>query len=90
MSNFTASYHILKALTSLASKKYRPGQVARPMPIRRAPSRKTAEARPIFWAHKVCLVKKKNSFDSQISNQMDKTMKSYNELQILSRAPVYL
>ena len=84
MSNITASYHILKALTSLASKKYRPGQIARP------PSRKTAEARPIFWAHKVCLVKKKNSFDSQISNQIDKTMKSYNELQILSRAPVYL
>ena len=36
---------------------------------------KISEARPIFRACKFCLVKKINSFDLQISSQVDKRIK---------------
>ena len=53
----------------------RSGQITRPMPIGRARARKISEARLIVWACTICLVKRKNSFDVQISSQTDKTMK---------------
>ena len=52
--------------------KGRPGQIARSIPIGHARVRKTSEA---CRARTFCLVKKKNSFDLQISSQIDKTMK---------------
>ena len=55
-----------KSLTQFARTfKGRPGQIARSIPI-------TSEA---CRARTFCLVKKKNSFDLQISSQIDKTMK---------------
>ena len=54
---------------------WRPGQIARPMPIGCAQARKASMARPTFWAPTFCLAKKKNSFDLQISRQIDKIMK---------------
>ena len=53
----------------------RAGQIARPLPIGRARLCKTSEMRLIFRVRTVCFVKKKNSFDLQISNQIDKPMK---------------
>ena len=51
------------------------GQIARLMPIRSAPARKTSETRPIFRARIFCLLKKKKSLSLQIYNKIDKTMK---------------
>ena len=48
-----------------------PGQIARSMPIGRAQACKTSE----FFMRSFCLVKKKTSFDLQISSQIDKIMK---------------
>ena len=45
------------------------------MPIGHAQARKTSEARTIFRARTFYLVKKKNSYDPQISSQKDKTIK---------------
>ena len=45
------------------------------MPIGRARELKTSETRLIFWAHKFCLVKKKNLLDLQIYSRMGKTIK---------------
>ena len=47
---------------------YRPGQIARPMPIWCAWARKTSKVRPTFRERTFCLVKKKTSFDLQISS----------------------
>ena len=46
-----------------------------PVPIGRTQARKTSEAHPIFWANTFCFVKKKKSFDLQISSQVYKRMK---------------
>ena len=52
-----------------------PGQIACPMPIGRARARKISDACQIFRTRKFCLMKKKNSFDLQISSQIDKAFK---------------
>ena len=72
----SVTLHVLvKVICKSFFKKVKPGQIARPMPIRRAQERKIPEARQISRAHIFCLVKKKNSFDLQISSQIAKTIK---------------
>ena len=59
---------------------FRPGQTARPMPIRWARVSKTPEARPIFWARTFCFVKKKKPLDLQVFSRIGKTMKKLQRI----------
>ena len=54
---------------------YKPGQIARPMPIGRARTCWTSETHPIFRAHTFCLIKKKKSLDLQVFSRIGTTMK---------------
>ena len=54
---------------------FRPGQIARLIPIRRAGACKTTETRPILRARTFYYVKKKSELDLQISSQIDEAMK---------------
>ena len=65
------------------------GQIARLVPIRRACARKTYERRPIFWARKFYLAKKKKMLDIQIFSRMGKKRKCCTQFQILLRTAAH-
>ena len=54
---------------------YRPGQIARPMPIGGTRANKTCEMRSIFWARTFWLARKEKTLDLQEFSRIGKTMK---------------
>ena len=74
--NFALTGAIQEQIKKFTHSYNRPGQIACPMPIRRARTYKTSETRPIFRARTFCLLKrKKKTLDVQVFSRKGKAMK---------------